>query len=288
MFYNTGIATYIWVLSNRKPEHRRGKVQLIDATEWYGKLRKNLGKKNCQLTQADIQRITETFLAFQETEQSNIFDNEDFGYHKITVDRPLRLTFKVTPERGEQFLAGSFSNSSPKKDSVKQQEIPLNITSNTKYGVIFGILKDLFGSEAHKDFNRVKQEFEKALKAEEIKLTAKDLKLVYDTFTEKDETAEPVIKKKTKDAVVYEPDSELRDTENVPLKEDIEDYFAREVLPHVPDAWIDYEKTVRGYEISFTKYFYKFKPLRSLEEIAADILALEAETEGVLKAIISE
>ncbi len=288
MFYNTGIATYIWVLSNRKPEHRRGKVQLIDATEWYGKLRKNLGKKNCQLTQADIQRVTETFLAFQETEQSKIFDNEDFGYHKITVDRPLRLTFQVTPERVEQFLAGSFSNLSPKKDSVKQQKIPLNITSNTKHGVIFGILKDLFGSEAHKDFNRVKQEFEKALKAEEIKLTAKDIKLVYDTFTEKDETAEPVIKKKTKDAVVYEPDSELRDTENVPLKEDIEEYFAREVLPHVPDAWIDYEKTVRGYEISFTKHFYKFKPLRSLEEIAADILALEAETEGVLKAIVSE
>lgn len=287
MFYNTGIATYIWVLSNRKPEQRRGKVQLIDATEWYGKLRKNLGKKNCELKQADIQRITEAFLEFEETEQSKIFDNEDFGYHKITVERPLRLTFQVTPKRVEQFLAVSPTNSSTKKGRVEQQEIPLNFTSNTKHGGVLGLLKDLFGSEPHKDFNRVKQEFEKALKAEGIKLTAKDLKLVYDIFTEKDETAEPVIKKQTKDVVLYEPDSELRDTENVPLKEDIEEYFAREVLPHVPDAWIDYEKTVRGYEISFTKYFYKFKPLRSLEEIAADIFALEAETEGVLRQIVS-
>jgi len=281
MFYNTGIATYIWVLSNRKPEQRRGKVQLIDATEWYGKLRKNLGKKNCELTQVDIQRITATFLAFEETEQSKIFDNEDFGYHKITVDRPLRLTFQVTPERVAQFLGASPTSSSSNTSSVGQQEIPLNFISNTKNGRILGILKDLFGSERHKDFNRVKQEFEKKLKA-------KDFKLVYDTFTEKNETAEPVIKKKTKDAVIYEPDSEFRDTENVPLKEDIEEYFAREVLPHVPDAWIDYEKTVRGYEISFTKYFYKFKPLRSLEEIAADIFALEAETEGVLRQIVSE
>lgn len=287
MFYNTGIATYIWVLSNRKPEQRQGKVQLIDATEWYG-IRKNLGKKNCELTQADIQRITETFLAFEETEKSKRFDNEDFGYHKITVERPLRLTFQVASERADQFLAVSLSNSSPKKDSGKQQEIPLNITSNTKHGLILGILQDLFGSELHKDFNQVKQEFEKALKAEGIKLAAKEFKLIYDTFTEKDETAEPVIKKKTKDEVIYESDSELRDTENVPLKEDIEEYFAREVLPHVPDAWIDYEKTVKGYEISFTKYFYKFKPLRSLEEIAADIFALEAETEGVLKMIVNE
>lgn len=288
MFYNTGIATYIWVLSNRKPEQRQGKVQLIDASEWYGKLRKNLGKKNCELTQADIQRITETFLAFEETEQSKKFDNEDFGYHKITVERPLRLTFQITSERTKQFLTGSLSNSSPKKDNTQQQKIPLDINSNTKHGLILGILKDLFGSEPHKDFNQVKQEFEKALKEEGIKLTAKEFKLIYDTFTEKDETAEPVIKKKTKDEIIYEPDSELRDTENVPLKENIDEYFACEVLPHVPDAWIDYEKTVRGYEISFTKYFYKFKPLRNLEEIAADIFALEAETEGVLKMIVNE
>ncbi|MDH6060007.1 type I restriction-modification system subunit M [Chrysosporum bergii ANA360D] len=286
MFYNTGIATYIWVLSNRKPEHRKGKVQLIDATEWYGKLRKNLGKKNCELTQGDIKRITETFLDFQETEQSKIFDNADFGYHKITVDRPLRLSFQVTPERIEQFITATQVNSPPKKASKAQQEIPLNIEVESKYQRVVEILKDLFNGDIHTDFNQVKQDFEKTLKVEEIKLTSKDLKLVYDTFTQKDESAQPVIKKKTKEGIIYEPDSELRDTENVPLKEDIEEYFQREVLPHVPDAWIDEEKTVRGYEISFTKYFYKFKPLRSLEEIKADILALEAEAEGVLHQIV--
>jgi type I restriction enzyme M protein len=266
MFYNTGIATYIWVLSNRKPEHRKGKVQLIDATKWYGKLRKNLGKKNCELRQADINRITERFLAFEDTEESKLFDNDDFGFHKITVDRPLRLTFQVTPERVKLF-----------------QE-----TAQPKLYPILGTLKDLFGGETHKDFNQVKQVLEKALKVDEIKLTKSDFKLIYDSFTEKDETAEPVIKKKTKEGIIYEPDSELRDTESVPLKESIEDYFNREVLPHVPDAWIDYDKTVRGYEISFSKYFYQFKPLRSLEEIAADIFALEAATEGVLHQIIAD
>jgi type I restriction enzyme M protein len=267
MFYNTNIATYIWVLSNRKKGTKReGKVQLIDATEWYGKLRKNLGKKNCQLTQADIERITHLFLNFEETEKSKIFDNQDFGYHKIIVERPLRLTFQVTPERMAQFK---------------------EVAAKKLYPVV-DMLKDLFDSEPHKDFNNVKTVLEKALKTEGLKLTKNEMKLVYDTFTEKDETAEPVIKQKTNDEVIYEPDPELRDTENVPLKESIEEYFAREVLPHVPDAWIDYERTVRGYEISFTKYFYQFKPLRSLEEIKAEILALEAQTEGVLKAIVSE
>ncbi|HEY9864342.1 MAG TPA: class I SAM-dependent DNA methyltransferase [Candidatus Obscuribacterales bacterium] len=266
MFYNTGIATYIWVLSNRKPEHRKGKVQLIDGTDWYGKLRKNLGKKNCELTQTDINRITETFLAFAETDKSKIFDNEDFGFHKITVERPLRLTFQVTPERIQQF-----------QEKAQPKLYP-----------ILGTLKDVFGGEVHKDFNRVKLVWEKALKVDEIKLTKSEIKLIYDSFTEKDETAEPVIKKKTKEGIIYEPDSELRDTESVPLKENIEDYFTREVLPHVPDAWIDYDKIVRGYEISFTKYFYQFKPLRSLEEIAADILGLEAATEGVLHQIIAD
>ncbi len=292
MFYNTGIATYIWVLSNRKFEKRKKKVQLIDATQWYRKLRKNLGKKNCELSQSDIDKITQTFLDFEEIEQSKIFDNQDFGYHKIIVERPLRLSFQVTAERIEQFLVVAEEiNNPPKKTNKKstagqQQEIPLDIVNKTKPEVVLRIITDLFGEQAYQDFNQVKQDFEKALKAENIKLAAKDLKLIYDIFTQKDESAEPVIKKKTKEEVIYEPDSELRDTENVPLKENIDEYFQREVLPHVPDAWVDYEKTVRGYEISFTKYFYKFKPLRSLEEIAADIFALEAETVGVLQQIV--
>jgi type I restriction enzyme M protein len=298
MFYNTGIATYIWVVSNNKSPERKGKVQLIDASEWYGKLRKNLGKKNCELTQVDIDKITTTFLKFEETQNSKIFDNEDFGYHKITVERPLRLSFQVTTERIKQFLEIEVLTSTTsvtakrtkanKKSTEGQQELVLQMPANSRLETVVGILKDLFGTEVHKNFNKVKQQFEKALKAENLKLSPKELKLVYDSFTQKDENAEPVIKKQTKEEVIYEPDVDLRDTENVPLKEDIDKYFKREVLPHVPDAWIDYEKTVKGYEISFTKFFYKFKPLRSLEEIAKDILALEAETVGVLRQIVGE
>lgn len=267
MFYNTNIATYVWVLSNRKQgTPRQGKVQLIDATGWYSKLRKNLGKKNCELTQSDIRRITELFLDFKATEQSKIFDNADFGYHKITLERPLRLAFQITDERMQQFESEADERAWPLAD----------------------LLEDKFGNERYTDFNDVLQRAEALLASHKPKPRKKDWKLIRDIFTEKDETAEPVILEHTDDGPVYEPDTDLRDTENVPLKESIEIYFAREVLPHVPDAWIDYEKTVRGYEISFTKYFYKFKTLRSLEEIKADILALEAETEGVLQQIVAD
>ncbi|MFM2432429.1 MAG: type restriction enzyme protein, partial [Cyanobacteriota bacterium] len=217
------------------------------------------------LTEKDIRRITDTFLEFEETAESKIFDNDDFGYHKIVVERPLRLAFQVTVERVERF----------------------NLTAAVGLRPIVDLLQSQFGDKRHLDWNQVRDRFEKALKKQEIKLKATDWKAIRDGFTERDEAAEPVILKKTKDAVVYEPDAELRDTENVPLKEEIADYVEREVLPHVPDAWVDEEKTQRGYEISFTKYFYKFKPLRSLEAIAADILALEKETDGVLKQIIS-
>jgi type I restriction enzyme M protein len=265
MFYNTGIATYIWVLSNRKKgTPRAGKVQLIDASGWHAKMRRNLGQKSHMFTEEHIRQITEAYINFEETEQSKIFDNTDFGYHKITVERPLRLTLQVTPERVKTFQA----------------------TTEARLHPLADVLRSLFGEDPQKDFNKVRKNFEAYLQLKDIKLKKTDLKTVYDIFTEKDETAQPVIKKRTKTEVMYEPDPELRDYENVPLKEGIEDYFACEVLPHVPDAWIDHEKTVRGYEISFTKYFYKYQPLRSLEEITSDIFALEAETEGLLHQIV--
>ena len=238
MFYNTGIATYIWVLTNRKPEHRKGKVQLIDATQWYKPLRKNLGKKNCELSEEDIQRICQTFLDFKETEQSNIFPNAAFGYWKVTVERPLRLK---------------------------------GIDPNHAY-------------------------------------SPKEIKALKET-SERDEKAPPVVTKihkptKTKadplrglfeasidgksSVVEYEPDTELRDTEQIPLLEEggIEAFLRREVLPHATDAWYNPESIKTGYEISFTRYFYKPQPLRKLEEIRADILALEQETEGLLGEIV--
>lgn len=239
MFYNTGIATYIWVLSNRKPEHRRGKVQLIDATRWYKPLRKNLGKKNCELSPEDIDRICDTFLRFEESVQSKIFPNGAFGYWKVTVERPLRLK-GIDPEKA---------------------------------------------------------------------YTPKEIKALKET-AERDESAPPVIKKIHKpgttpdplhglfDAKVegkrrmveYEPDSDLRDTEQVPLLEEggIDAFLRREVLPHVGDAWYDPASVRVGYEISFTRYFHKPAPLRTLEEIRADILALEKETDGLLAEIIGK
>jgi type I restriction enzyme M protein len=262
MFYNTGIATYIWVLTNHKPEHRRGRVQLIDATEWYAKLRKNLGKKNCQLMPDHIGRIMETFSSFEETEQSRIFDNDDFGYRQITVDRPLRLKLQVTQQRLKNY--GDLLGTRPE---------------------LARELHMMFGDEPQLDFNRTREAFEARLKEREIKTKGKELQILYAVFTERDERAERVIKKCTDEAVEYEPDAELRDYENVPLKENIHEYFAREVAPHVPDAWIDETKTQIGYEISFTKYFYKFQPLRTLEEITSDIFSLEKETEGLLHEI---
>jgi len=268
MFYNTGIATYVWVLTNRKPDHRKGKVQLIDATGIHTPLRKNLGKKNCELSAEQIKQITDLFLAFETTEHSKIVPNAAFGYWKIVVERPLRLAIHVTPGK-----LAAFKNDVPEK---------LHKAADLLAGVASG-------SNPHLDFNTVQQRFESAMKKADIKLRAPDLKALYAAFTFKDETAKPFIKKKTKTEVEYEPDTDLRDTEQVSLLEDggIEAFFQREVLPHVPDAWIDHAKTQIGYEISFTRYFYKPTPLRSLDEIKADLESLQAEAEGLLDEIVA-
>lgn len=237
MFYNTDIATYIWVLGNRKPEHRRGKVQLIDATQWFKPLRKNLGKKNCELSEEDIERICHTFLAFKETEQSKIFPNTAFGYWKVTVERPLRLK-GIDPERAHAAKAIK----ALKDTTERANDAPPVIKKIHKKGTAPGPLRGLFPATI---------------------------------------AGRPAV-------VEYEPDTELRDTEQVPLLEEggIEAFLRREVLPHAADAWYVPESVKTGYEISFTRYFYKPKPLRTLEEIRADILALERETEGLLGEIV--
>ena len=236
MFYNTGIATYIWVLSNRKPGHRRGKVQLIDATQWSRPLRKNLGSKNCELSDEDIQRICDAFLAYEETEQSKIFPNEAFGYWKVTVERPLRLV-GIDPERA--YTAKEIK--ALKERAERSETAPQVIGKVHRAGIEPDPLRGLFPA------------------------------------TIAGRTA----------VVEYEPDSDLRDTEQVPLLEEggIEAFLRREVLPYAPDAWYAPESVKIGYEISFTRHFYKPQPLRPLEEIRADILALERETEGLLSGI---
>jgi type I restriction enzyme M protein len=291
MFYNTGIATYIWVVTNRKPSDRRGRVQLIDATAWFRPLRKNLGKKNCELGEADIERIVETFLKFEETEQSRIFDNSEFGYWKVTVDRPLRLKIDLSREKRDAF----------RQAALDVEEVP---TAN-----VVDRVAERIGEGPHNDFNIFLEAVEKDAERHGIKMTAKRVKLLQTSLADRDEAAEQVIRRLRKSSkaeadplrglfaatidgksrlVEYEPDSELRDTETVPLNEPggIEAFVRREVLPHAPDAWVDEAKTAIGYEISFTRYFYQPQPLRPLEAIRADILALERETEGLMADII--
>lgn len=299
MFYNTGIATYIWVLSNRKPEHRRGYVQLIDATQWFKPLRKNMGKKNCELSDGDIDRIVSTFLAFEETEHSKIFPNATFGYWKITVERPLRLRIDLAAAHRAAFSAAC----------EEAGEEPL--------AHLIDQAADLLGPGPHTDYTQFLKALEPIADRRGVKLGGKRLKLLRDVLAQRDETAVPIVRKRHKpgkadaaplyglyDArsehangnqrallpvvIEYEPDTELRDTEQIPLLEPggIQEFFRREVLPHAPDAWIDQDSTRIGYEISFTRYFYKPQPLRTLDEIRADILALEQETEGLLDEII--
>ena len=238
MFYNTGIATYIWVLSNRKPAHREGKVQLIDATKWYRSLRKNLGKKNCELAPEDIARIVATFLDSEETEQSKIFPNAAFGYRKVTVERPLRLR-GIDPER-----------------AYATKEIKALLAEGRRDDQGLPVIRKLHKAGAADPLRGL--------------------------FTVTIGGKERVVE--------YEPDPDQRDTEQIPLLEPggIEAFIRREVLPYAPDAWVDESKTKTGYEISFTRYFYKPPQLRTLAEIRADIEALERETEGLLDEILVE
>ena len=359
LFYNTGIATYVWVLSNRKADHRKGQVQLIDASQWFRPLRKNLGKKNCELSPADIERISRTFLDFKETPESKIFPNAAFGYWKVTVERPLRLHSQLTvksieslrfasgdeelrtklyEEFGDDLFANfdkvstaleirlvEWSNGEAEEDNEENEDgggkrtaLPekkkkklLDPKTWARDGRLVDVatkLREALGDALFEDHNVFRDRVNAALEKADIKLTAADLKIILNAVRWRVETAPPVIAKvhkpsKTKadplhglfeatvdgkPAVVqYEPDSELRDTEQVPLLEDggIEAFIRREVLPYTPDAWIKEEAKV-GYEVSFTRHFYKPQPLRTLEEISADIRGLETDAAGLLSEIV--
>jgi len=300
MFYNTGIATYVWVLSNRKPAHRRGKVQLIDATQWYRPLRKNLGKKNCELSEEDILRICDTFLTFKESEQSKIFPNAAFGYWKVTVERPLRLRVDLSDGAMRRFRG-----------------LCIEAGEGKLAEAVEGVAATV-GRGPHLDYNEFVSTIEEAVVKAGVKFGTKQAKLLQSGLAERDAAAAPVVKRLHKpgkmsanplyglfalegkqgkvqqgsllhQVVEYEPDPELRDTEQIPLLEagGIDAFFQREVLPHVPDAWINADATKIGYEINFNRYFYKPQPLRSLAEIRADILALEQETDGLLGQILN-
>jgi type I restriction enzyme M protein len=365
LFYNTGIATYIWVLSNRKPAHRQGRVQLIDASQWFKPLRKNLGKKNCELSPEDIERISRSFLDFQETPESKIFANAAFGYWKVTVERPLRLhsqlslkaiatlrfnsgdedlramlyeefgddlciRFAAVSAALEKRLADWGSSDDPEGDDPegeddegatkrglpeRQKKKLLDARTWERDGRLVDVatrLRALLGETLFDDHNVFRDRVNAALKATGIKLAAADLKQILKAVSWRVDTAPPVIARVHKpgkvradplrglyaaavdgrpaivEIVEYEPDADLRDTEQVPLLEDggIEAFIRREVLPYTPDAWIREDATKIGYEISFTRHFYQPQPLRTLEEISADILAIEKEAEGLLDGLL--
>ncbi len=246
MFYNTGIGTYIWILSNRKAPERRGKIQLIDASDLKVPLRKNLGNKNCKFSAENRRRIAEMFLRMEESEHSRIFDNSEFGYWQITVERPLRLRIDPTRAIPEEALKADDRKIWNSAVAALPDDAPLD--DWTAFARATGLKAAL-------------------------------LKAVRPFVTEKDETAKPV---------AGEADAELRDTERVPFLYEggVEAFFKKEVLPFAPEAWIDEKKTVIGYELSFTKYFYKPQRLRPLDEITADLRKLEAETAGLLEEIL--
>ena len=292
LFYNTGIATYVWVLSNRKEERRIGKVQLIDATSFWVPMRKSLGDKRREISPDDIQHIVSIHAAFEEGEYCRIFDTTHFGYRKITVERPLRLNFQAGADRiegvNEQRAFQNLAVSKKKNPRAKAQEEEMG---RRYQGQILDMLRTLPDT-----LYKNRDEFEEVLKEAEVAtgiqpLSAALRKAILNALSERDETSPPCLDTKGN----QEPDTDLRDTENVPLGEDVHDYFEREVLPHIPDAWVNRKVTDHkdgqvgkvGYEINFNRYFYTYTPPRSLEEIEADIRTLETEIMDMLHEVIN-
>ncbi|WP_339697358.1 class I SAM-dependent DNA methyltransferase [uncultured Marixanthomonas sp.] len=365
LFYNTGITTYVWILSNNKAPNRKGKVQLIDAGELYRKLRKNLGNKNCEFAPEHIAKILEVYTDMKPLEsneedsktsttnkiESKIFDNEDFGYYKVTIERPERLKAQFTDERIESlryykyleepmqyayktYGEGIYDNLNKHAEDIlewcEQNDLNLSAANKKKltkkatwkkhshYVTLAKKLQVHFGDTVFSDFNAFEKEVDQIIKTENLDASAADKKAIFKAVSWYDADAEKVIKKKQKlkgdklqkllihlgcseeglvdfgyypsdkkgEYIIYETETDLRDTENVPLKESIHDYFLKEVKPHVDEAWINLDNTKIGYEISFNKYFYKHTPLRDIEEVTKDILALEKESEGLIAEIL--
>jgi type I restriction enzyme M protein len=275
LFYNTGINTYIWIVTNRKEEHRKGKIQLIDATSFFVKMRRSLGNKRNEISLEQINEITRLYGEFQESEHVKIFDNTDFGYQHITVERPLKLNFGVTDERLSRVKeTNAFINlagSKKRKDAAAIQE-------ETAKGQLLqrDILKALELLRSHSIVKNRKQfsaAMKGAFKFAGLPIDPSIFKAIMMALSERDQTADVC----TDEKGTVEPDPELRNFENVPLKEDIDSYISREVLPYVPDAWVNKSKTKTGYEINFNRHFYKYFPPRSLEEIEADLTQIERE-----------
>jgi type I restriction enzyme M protein len=309
LFYNTGISTYVWLLTNRKEAHRKGKIQLIDARRMFVKMRKSLGNKRNKIGDpADDARepdqivdITRIHGRFKDGERrtvgangeeqklvvSKLFDNADFGFHKITVERPLRLNFQASPERiarlDEEPAFRKLATSSKKNEKARRDEIEAGKARQEEIRALLCSLAKSSGGEVYHDRESFVGDLKEKARQHGVRLSPSELKAILGALGERDETAE-VCRDRNGDP---EPDPEMRDTESVPLKESVEAYFKREVLPHVPDAWIDHSKTKVGYEIPLNRHFYRYEPPRPLEAIEDDIKKLEGEILSLLKEVTS-
>jgi len=288
LFYNTGIYTYLWIVTNRKEPGRRGKIQLVDATSFFKKMRKSLGNKRNEICDDQRDEITRLYGMMNAecgmmNEHVRIFDNQDFGYRRITVERPLRLNFAVDEARiarlKETTAFASLSTSKKRKDTkAAQAEIE---EGKRRQKEIVAVLQSMPSSKIWKNREEFLDELKTAFRNSSFIIPNSSLlKAILMALSERDETADICTDAKGNP----EPDPELRDYENVPLKEDVDEYMKREVLPHVPDAWVDESKTKIGYEINFNRYFYKYTPPRPLEEIEADLRKIEKEIFEMLNA----
>ena len=353
IFYNTGITTYIWVLTNKKSAERKGKVQLIDASQAFEKLRKNQGSRNCTITPDFQDIIVKAYMDFKEMESekvnSKIFDGDDFRYYNVTIERPLRLRSQFNALKidellydkaeaglskwlyetyGERVFSGLDSELPSIKEHLNDSEIKMTDKKLAKListkewqarkklqDMAYQLMK-LIGTDTYMDYNVFAEKITKANKDTKMGASAGQLKIIARAMSVTDPEAKPVIKKEHKAAsnaieqltdifgidnslladygftpsakgiyLEYESDSDLRDTEKIPVKEDIYEYFQREVRPYVADAWINLPQTKIGCEISFNKYFYKPAPLRTLEENERDIRELDAQSQGFIQSL---
>jgi type I restriction enzyme M protein len=264
MFYNTGIGTYVWIVTNRKEKRRKGRIQLLDArgvwTAGGGEDNKrSLGDKRRHMTARQIEELVRLYGRFADGETSKIFDNADFGYTRVTVERPLRLCYQMTKERKARFL----------------EECP-HLLDDVK------AIDRALGREPQYDWNIVRSRVDDLLRTRESPWKASEQKLFREVFTQKDPGAQPVTKGGHTD---YETDADLRDFENVPLKDDVDAYFEREVRPHVPDVWMDRSKNKVGYEVNFNRHFYTYTPPRPLEEIDAELKRAEEDILRLLREV---
>lgn len=279
LFYNTGISTYVWIISNQKRPERRGKVQLIDATTAFEKMRKSLGNKRNLIPEAATREITRIFGEMVEAETSKILSNEDLGYTRIRVERPLRLNFAITPERIDAVkVSTAFEGlaKSRKKGATGAEEVA---AGQAMQAAVLTTLEAAKGERVWTDRDAFAAHLKAVLKA--AKPTTPLLNALVMALSKRDEAAPPVLGRDGKP----EPDTDLRDYENVPLIEDIAAYMAKEVLPHAPNAWEDVSDRRKGYEIPFTRLFYRYQPPRPLAEIDADLRRLSAEITEMLKEI---